>query len=257
MKEDSAISTLLQVQDVSRRYGGLTAVDQVSLSLPAGARQALVGPNGAGKTTLLNLIAGDVRPSAGTIRLEGRNLTRARQAARARAGIARTFQAPALWASATAAEHMVVAAWPHRRGRIWIGPRRYRALAQLGWQHLHDLGLAGFGDLPAEQLSHGQRRLLEIGVALAGNPRLLLLDEPAAGLVDADLDRLVALLNRLPAAVTLLLVEHNLDVVAAVAQTVTVLHEGQVLTAGTPAEISAHPQVRTVYLGTPAAGTPC
>jgi branched-chain amino acid transport system ATP-binding protein len=244
------VNALLHVQHVSRHYGGLAAVNRVSLTLPAGARRALIGPNGAGKTTLLNLIAGDMLATEGTIRFAGRDLTRARPAVRARAGISRTFQAPALWASTTAVEHLVVAAMPHQPKRIFIGPRRYGHLNRLAWERLSNLGLNALGHVPANQLSHGQQRLLEIGVALAGEPRLLLLDEPAAGLVDADLDRLVTLLNRLPDTMALLLVEHNLDVVSAVARTVTVLHEGRVVTTGTPADISSDPEVRDVYLGT-------
>ncbi|WP_433241227.1 ABC transporter ATP-binding protein [Streptosporangium sp. CA-135522] len=245
------MTALLAATGLARSYGSLRAVDRVDLDLSAGARRALIGPNGAGKSTLLNLIAGTVRPSAGRIRLAGRDITRAGPAARARLGVARTFQTPAVLDSLTALENLVVAAWRHTgAGRRWRESRR-REPARLGL--LDTLGLGAQAHLTAGSLSHGQRRLLEIAVALAAEPSVLLLDEPAAGLGDADLPRLLAALRRLPAEMAVLLVEHNQDLVTAFADTVTVLHHGQVLATGTPQEIHVHPAVAEVYLGTPQA----
>ncbi|MFF5207140.1 ABC transporter ATP-binding protein [Streptosporangium sp. NPDC000396] len=243
------MTALLDVTGLVRRYGPLVAVDHVDLHLPAGARHALIGPNGAGKSTLLNLIAGTVRPSAGRVRLAGRDITRAGPATRARLGIARTFQTPAVLDSLTALDNLAVGAWRHTgvRRRWRESRRREPARRDL----LDALGLGAQAQLAAGTLSHGQRRMLEIAVALVAEPAVLLLDEPAAGLGDDDLPRLLAALHRLPAAMAVLLIEHNQDLVTAFADTVTVLHHGQVLATGTPQEIHGHPAVAEVYLGTP------
>jgi len=244
---------------VCRRFGGFVAVDGVSLTLRPGDRHALVGPNGAGKTTLLDLLAGTVTPSAGRIRWRGRDITRWGPARRARAGIARSFQTPVAIATLSTVENLVLGAWPHllgptfspsAAGRRWSVGRRYRWLRERVLALAEELGLAGCLDTPARQLSHGQRRLLDLGMALAGRPAVLLLDEPAAGLHGtAELDRLLGLLQRLPSSLALLLVEHHLDVVAALATTVTVLDRGRVLASGTPAQVGTADEVRRVYPG--------
>jgi branched-chain amino acid transport system ATP-binding protein len=215
---------ILRVSGLRRVFAGVAAIDGVTLTLAAGERHALIGPNGAGKTTLLNLIAGTVRADAGTVCWHGVDITRRGPAHRARAGIARTFQAPTVVPTLSTRDNLVLGAWPHVR-RPRYGQLRARAT-----DHLRRLGLADQAETPAAALSHGQRRLLDIGVALAGGPRLLLLDEPAAGLDGGgDLDRLLCLLAELPAGMTVLLVEHHLDVVAAVASTVTLLDRGRVV----------------------------
>jgi branched-chain amino acid transport system ATP-binding protein len=244
------VTALLSISRATRCYGNLTALDQIDLDLPEGARHALIGPNGAGKTTLLHLIAGTIRPTSGRIRFAGRDITRLDPARRARLGIARTFQTPAVCASLSALDNLVLGGWTRATGRraAWW-PARYRQLAARGRELLDRLGLADLAGQPAGSLSHGQRRLLEIGTALAARPRLLLLDEPAAGLTAADLPRLVACLRHLPAPVAVLLVEHHLDLVTEVAGTVTVLHHGRHLVTGPPGQVMAAPAVADLYLG--------
>jgi ABC-type branched-subunit amino acid transport system ATPase component len=248
---DEVVTTLLKVAGAIRRYGRLLAVDRVDLALSEGARHAVIGPNGAGKTTLLHLIAGTVKPNAGQVWIFGREVTRLTPARRARLGIARTFQTPAVCQSLTVLDNVVLGAWVHAGGgRSNWWPARYQRLTGRSMAMLDSLGLAELADRPAGSLAHGQRRLLEIGAALAARPRLLLLDEPAAGLTDADLPRLLDCLRQLPAHVAVLLVEHHLDVVSTVADTVTVLHRGRVVTTGSPREVATDPAVTSLYLGT-------
>jgi branched-chain amino acid transport system ATP-binding protein len=243
------VTELLDIEGLSRRFGSLVAVDRVDLRIPAGVRHALIGPNGAGKTTLLDLVAGATRPDSGRIRLGGRDITRLSPARRARLGIGRIHQRPAVWSSLTALDNVVVAGWCHAGGwRSACQPGRFRELIREPATDLLDrLGLAGNAAVPAGHLSHGQRRQLEIAMALAGGPQLLLLDEPAAGLSTAELDRLRSLLVELPDTVTLLLVEHRLDLVYALADTVTVLCDGRLVATGTPEEISRSPAARRAY----------
>lgn len=236
---------LLSVTGLTCRFGRLVALDGVDLALPEGERRAVIGPNGAGKTTLVNALTGAVRPVRGRVWLAGRDVTTAGPARRARAGVARTFQTPALADSLTALENVLLGL---RRGAGRPG-RRERVLRAL--RELDALGIGRLAGVPAGELGHGQRRLLEIAVALAARPRLLLLDEPAAGLTDADLPQLLGVLGRLPERVTVLLVEHHLDVVTAVADTVTVLHQGRVLATDKPSMIATHPAVAEIYLGKP------
>ncbi|MFJ3935097.1 ATP-binding cassette domain-containing protein [Streptomyces parvus] len=250
---------VLDLTRLTRRYGTLTAVDDVSLRLPAGARHAVIGPNGAGKTTLLNLIAGTDRPDHGTIALGGADITRTATATRSRLGIARSFQQPSVIAELSVLDNVVLAGWPHhpkRRG-AWRSPSRYRQHKESAGRHLETVGLADLARRPAATLSHGQRRMLDLAAALAGAPRLLLLDEPAAGLTDGDIGRLLGILGGLPASVAVVLVEHHVEVVAQIASTVTVLAAGKVLVTGETQEVLAHPEVRDAYHGTgsPAAVT--
>jgi branched-chain amino acid transport system ATP-binding protein len=237
------MSVLLSAAGLTCRFGRLAALDGVDLDLAVGERRAVIGPNGAGKSTLVNLLTGTVRPSGGRITFAGRDITTAHPARRARLGIARTFQTPALADSLTALDNVIIGA------RRQPGPRREGG-ALYAVRQLAILGIARTAHTPAGRLSHGQRRLLEIAVALAARPRLLLLDEPAAGLTDSDLPRLLDCLHRLPDRVTVLLVEHHMDVVTAVATTVTVLHHGRVLATGTPTAVATNPKVAEVYLGT-------
>lgn len=249
---------VLDLTHLTRRYGSLTAVDDVSLRLPAGARHAVIGPNGAGKTTLLNLIAGTDRPDHGTIALDGADITRTATALRSRLGIARSFQQPTVISELTVLDNVVLAGWPHhpkRRG-AWRSPSRYRLHTASAGRHLETVGLADLAHRSASTLSHGQRRMLDLAAALAGNPRLLLLDEPAAGLTDGDIGRLLGILGGLPASVAVILVEHHVEVVAQLATTVTVLAAGRVLVTGPTQEALAHPEVRDAYhrTGTEARG---
>lgn len=242
---------VLDLIRLTRRYGTLTAVDDVSLRLPAGARHAVIGPNGAGKTTLLNLIAGTDRPDHGTIALDGTDITRTPMAKRSRLGVARSFQQPSVIAELSVLENTVLAGWVHhpRRRGAWRSPSRYRLHTESAGRHLETVGLADLAHRPAATLSHGQRRMLDLAAALAGNPRLLLLDEPAAGLTDGDIGRLLGILGGLPTSVAVILVEHHVEVVAQLASTVTVLTAGKVLVTGPTQEVLAHPEVRDAYHG--------
>jgi branched-chain amino acid transport system ATP-binding protein len=224
------VADLLTLVDVTRRYGDLVAVDAVNLSLARGERRALIGANGAGKSTLLDLVAGTTRPHAGRIVLDGRDVTRLGPVRRARLGVARTHQRPAVWPSLSALDNIVVARWPHAGGvrRLYSPARLRRHLVQPSLRLLDSVGLGGLVGVPAGELSHGQRRLLEIGLALAGKPRLLVLDEPAAGLWPAEVEHLANLLGKLPAGTTVLLAEHHLEFAYALADSVTVIREGVV-----------------------------
>jgi len=237
---------LLATEAVRRRYGSLAAVDGVDLAVEAGTRHALIGPNGAGKTTLLDLVAGGARPDAGRIRLAGRDVTALGPARRARLGIGRTHQRPAVWPTLSTLDNMVVAGWRSPAARTGRGGRTNR-LRRDAADLLDRLGLTAAAGTPAGHLSHGQRRQLEIAMALFGEPRLVLLDEPAAGLAAPDLRRLWDLLADLPRTVTVLLVEHRLDLVYALADTVTVLRAGRVVDSGPPAEIRRSGAARLAF----------
>ncbi|WBB67991.1 ATP-binding cassette domain-containing protein [Micromonospora sp. WMMD812] len=242
------MTPLLAARGITVRYGSLAALDAVDLRVDHGQRHALIGPNGAGKTTLLDVIAGATRPAGGRVRLAGRDVTRRGPAARARRGVGRIHQRPAVWSTLTVTENVQVAALPHaaRPGRWQPGAAR-RAARRTAGTLLDRVGLADLAALPAGQLAHGQRRQLEIAMALAGRPRLLLLDEPAAGLSATEVGRLVDFLRELPRAVAVLLVEHRLDLVYELCDTVTVLRDGRTLAAGTPDEIRASDLVRRAY----------
>jgi len=243
-------AAVLACTGLARAFGALRAVDGVDLSLPAGARHALIGPNGAGKSTLFQLLAGGLKPSAGRVWLDGRDVTRLSDARRARLGIGQTFQHSSLFLSMTAAENVTLAA-ERMLGRPWAPvPRARPALRQRVDELLADVNLLDRRAVPVAALSHGECRQLELAVALATAPRVLLLDEPAAGMSPAESERLVELIHRLPAAITLLFVEHDLDLVFRIAKRVTVLHLGKVLVSGTPEEVRGSAEVQEAYLGT-------
>jgi len=247
---DSRSAAVLACTGLVRVFGALRAVDGVELALPAGARHALIGPNGAGKSTLFQLLAGGLRPTAGRVWLDGRDVTRRSDAGRARLGVGQTFQHSSLFPSMTAADNVALAA---RRaiGAPWSPvPRRSPALTARVEQLLDDVDLLARAGAAVAALSHGECRQLELAVALATAPRVLLLDEPAAGLSPAETERLAALIRRLPAAIALLFVEHDLDLVFQLATRVTVLHLGRVLVSGTPEEVRGSAEVQEAYLGT-------
>jgi branched-chain amino acid transport system ATP-binding protein len=216
---------------------------------PHAARHALIGPNGAGKTTLFRLVTGTLRPDSGTVTLGGRDVTHLSEVRRCRLGMSQTLQHPRPFASMTAAEAVVLAVQRHGHGPVVPWPRRRPAVRARADELLVRVGLAGRGDVGVPQLAHGERKQLEVALALACRPSLLLLDEPAAGMSAAERARLVALLADLPREVTVLFVEHDLDVVFALADAVTVLHLGEVLLSGSPHEVRASAAVREAYLG--------
>lgn len=240
----------LELQGVSRRFGGLVAVREVSLALQPGERRAIIGPNGAGKTTLFNVITGELRPTAGTIRFLGRDVTHLPPYQRIRLGLARTYQTPLVFPRLSVADNLYLAVRGVRPWRLSLRlPRRsdpeFREVEELAER----VGLGHALRALAGALSHGEQRQLEIGMALASRPKLLLLDEPAAGLSPGEREQLALLLQGLDPRMTVLLIEHDMDVAFQVVQRVTVLHEGSVIAEGTPEEIAANPVVQAVYLG--------
>jgi ABC-type branched-subunit amino acid transport system ATPase component len=237
---------LLRCADVHHRYGALTVLRNVRLTVAAGDRHALIGPNGAGKSTLLKLIAGEERPSAGRVHYLGRDVTREPAHRRARAGIARSFQHSTLLGSLTVRQNVVLALSGGRVLTRHNDPRRRTEADAV----LASVGLGELSEAPAGVLSYSQCRRLEIAVALAARPRLLLLDEPAAGMSAEERHGLVELLRAVPPTVTVVFVEHDLDVVFDVATRVSVLHLGEVLLTGSPAEVRRSAQVQEAYLGT-------
>ncbi|MGH3588013.1 MAG: ABC transporter ATP-binding protein [Pseudonocardia sp.] len=242
--------TALRCAGLSRAFGALTAVDGVDLVVEPGARHALIGPNGAGKSTLFKLVTGTMRAHAGTVELDGRDVTRLTDVARCRLGMSQTMQHASLFASMTAAETVELAAGRHAGGRIVPFPRRQLVVRERATELLAQVGLAERRDVRVPALSHGERKQLEVALALACRPSLLLLDEPAAGMSTAESARLLELLAGLPREVTVLFVEHDLDLVFSLADAVTVLHLGRVLLSGTPDEARASEAVREAYLGT-------
>lgn len=235
---------------VGRAFGALKAVDEVDLVVEPGARHALIGPNGAGKSTFFKLVTGTIKADAGRIELAGRDVTRLSEVKRSRLGMSQTLQHSSLFPSMTAVETLTLAIRRHTAGgTIPPWPRREPGLRDRAEELLADVGLAGRGDTAVPSLSHGERKQLEVALALACRPSLFLLDEPAAGMSPAERSRLVELLSGLPPEITVLFVEHDLDLVFALADAVTVLHLGRVLLSGTPADVRASDAVREAYLG--------
>ena len=240
---------LLSLSGVGRAFGALKAVDDVSLDVPAGARHALIGPNGAGKSTLFKLITGSLPVSTGSVVLAGSDITRLPEHQRARRGISQTLQHSSLFLTQTVLQNVLLAAQRQHGSRRSLVPRRQSAAQDRARALLADVGLEHRTEVPVATLSHGERRQVEVAVALACEPRLLLLDEPAAGMSPAESARLVGLLRSLPETVTLVIVEHDLDVVFALAGSVTVLHLGQVLLTGSPDQVRTSEAVQEAYLG--------
>jgi branched-chain amino acid transport system ATP-binding protein len=240
----------ISTASVTVRFGAVAALQDVTLEVPSGERRALIGPNGAGKTTLFDVITGARRPTSGRVLLAGTDVTPLSTWRRARLGLARTFQRSALFPNLTAAQNLALAvrARMHSGWRIWPSRLERNVAAEVS-SRLNAAGLATLAQRRASTLAHGEQRALEIELALASQPRLLLLDEPMAGLSGAERQAAVTRLRSLPEQVTLVLVEHDLDVVFAVAQRISVLDHGVVIADGTPAEIRADHRVQEVYLG--------
>ncbi|RSM86626.1 ABC transporter ATP-binding protein [Kibdelosporangium aridum] len=238
----------LQCHGLRRQFGALKAVDDVSLAVADGARHALIGPNGAGKSTLFKLITGLLRSDGGRVELAGQDVTKASEVRRCRLGISQTLQHASLFPTMSAAENVVLAVQRHESRISWL-PRRQRPVHDRAALLIDQVGLAGRGSVTVSSLSHGERKQLEVALALACWPKLLLLDEPAAGMSAAERARLVALISGLPSEITVLFVEHDLDLVFELADTVTVLNLGRVLLSGDPSEVRASEEVRQAYLG--------
>ncbi len=230
---------VLSVTGLRKRFGGILAVDDVSLDLAPGELHAVIGPNGAGKTTLIHLLSGALPPSAGTIRLEGRDITGLAMHRRVRLGLARSYQITSLFPSFTVLENLALSIQGAGGGH---DPARARA-------GLEAVGLAHRADQRAGALAHGERRQLELGLALATGARILLLDEPMAGMAAEEAARIVGLIEALKGRRTILLVEHDMDAVFRLADRITTLVYGRVIASGAPDEIRRHPEVRRAYLG--------
>jgi branched-chain amino acid transport system ATP-binding protein len=242
---------VLALEGVVRRFGGLTAVDGVSLTLGPGRRLAVIGPNGAGKTTLFRLIAGDMGVSAGRVELLGRDVTRMPAHRRARLGLARTFQVSNLFSGLSVIDNVRLAAQAREPGRwrFWAPIRAGDRVGAAAMAALERVGLGvRAGDRVAD-LSHGEQRQLEVALALATEPKLLLLDEPAAGLPAGERARLRDLLGSLPPSLPLVLIEHDMTLALSLADEVLCLHNGRVIAHGSPAEVRADDTVQAVYLG--------
>ena len=241
----------LQVVGLRKNFGAIQVATDINLSLPRGARHALIGPNGAGKTTLLNLITGVMKPSAGRVLLDGEEITALSQAARTRRGIARTFQVNQLFRGLTVIENVYLAI-AERTGacnRLWRPAGGERAVIGQALDHLESLDLIADARKPVRELPYGRQRLVEIAIALAQRPKLLLLDEPAAGVPSSENNLILDAIARLDPDITILIIEHDMDVVFRFARRITVLVAGAVLSEGAPEEISSDPRVRAVYLG--------
>jgi branched-chain amino acid transport system ATP-binding protein len=240
----------LVLDGVTRAFGALRAIEDVSFSVAAGERRAILGANGAGKTTLFNVITGDFPATTGTVRFFGEDVTLAPAYDRIRMGLRRTYQSSLLFRDLTVRDNLFLAVRGVARGRyaFWRpGPRHASRVAVEDL--LERIRLTHIAETKISDLAHGQQRQLEIGMALAGAPRLILFDEPAAGLSPAERRELVQLLNALPRHLGFVLIEHDLDIALRVVDRVTVMHNGRVLKHGLPAEIEADPEVQAIYMG--------
>jgi branched-chain amino acid transport system ATP-binding protein len=247
-----AVALALSLSDVSKAFGGLRAVDGVSLQVRPGERRAIIGPNGAGKTTLFSLISGELPLTEGRITLFGRDITRVSPHRRAALGLARTYQITNLFPRLTVLENCLLAVQALMPVKLHLHRSlgRYPALFERARVVLGAVGLADKAGETVRNLSHGEQRQLEIALALAGAPKLLLLDEPTAGLSPAESHLMTALLKKLDPAITLLVIEHDMDVAFDLTNRVTVLHFGKVLADGLGDEVKANPLVQEIYLGT-------
>jgi branched-chain amino acid transport system ATP-binding protein len=240
----------LVLEGVTRTFGALRAVDGVSLTVAAGERRAIIGANGAGKTTLFNVITGDFPVTAGRVRFFGEDVTGWPAHDRIRQGLRRTYQSSLLFRDLSVEDNLFLAVRGVARGRFSLLRTRVAHASRAATRDLLErVRLTGVAAQPVAVLSHGQQRQLEIGMALAGAPRLILFDEPAAGLSPAERRELVMLLTALPAHMGFVLIEHDLEIALRVVERVTVMHEGRVLKEGTPAEIESDAEVQAIYMG--------
>ncbi len=242
---------ILETINLSKSFGALRAVANVNLGVNKGTIHSVIGPNGAGKTTLFNLLTGFLTPSSGKIAFQGRDITRFQAHKISRLGISRSFQITSIFPDLSVRENVRIALQSRTN-------MNYRFLKTLGKKDgleeksheiLSKIGLQDKGDLPARNLSHGEKRILDIGIGLSTNPQLLLLDEPASGLVGDEIVRLTTLVKDVSSHVTIVLVEHNIDVVLSISDRITVLYYGEVIAEGSPGEIQCNANVQEVYLG--------
>jgi branched-chain amino acid transport system ATP-binding protein len=243
--------TLLQVENLAKRFEGIVATDHIMLNVAAGELHAIIGPNGAGKTTLIAQLGGQLTPDSGRIRFDGHDITALPMYRRSRLGLARSFQITSLFLDLSVLDNVALAVQAHagHSFRFWRDARQEAELREPARAALERVGLNDRADLPASALSHGEHRQIELAMALVGSPRMLLLDEPMAGLGPEESARMVEMLRALKKELTILLVEHDMEAVFALADRITVLVYGRVIASGAPAEIRANAAVREAYLG--------
>ncbi len=241
---------ILRLQGIDRRFGGVLAVSDVDLTVGAGERRAILGPNGAGKTTLFNLISGEFPPTAGTVELFGRDVTEAPARTRAHMGLSRTFQTSRLFGGLSVEDNLYLAVLGVGKGHLrLVNNKRDVEMRDRARAMAETVGLTDRLEALVAELSHGEQRQLEVGMARVAEPKLMMLDEPAAGLSRAERVNLTELLLKLDPSITLILIEHDMDVALRVAEWVTMMHDGRVIVEGTPDEIRANETVHTLYLG--------
>jgi branched-chain amino acid transport system ATP-binding protein len=241
----------LETRKLCKSFGALTVADRIDFRLEPGARHALIGPNGAGKTTFVNMLMGALAPSSGEILLGGEEITRMNQSTRVRRGLGRTFQVTSLFRSLSVLDNVALAI-AERSGvatRLWRAASSHREIIEESRELLSGLGLADEAHTRVADLAYGKQRLVEIAIALGLKPKVLLLDEPAAGVPSEETEKILGTLERLPANIAILIIEHDMDLVFRFARRITVLVQGEVLVEGTPEEIAKDARVHQVYLG--------
>jgi branched-chain amino acid transport system ATP-binding protein len=243
--------SLLEVHNLVKQFGALRATDGVSLDVRPGETHAIIGPNGAGKTTLIGQLSGDLRPDSGRIRFDGRDVTPLRAPARSHLGLARSFQITSVYRDFTALDNVALAVQAHagHSYRFWRPAVHESALREPARRILHEVGLSERAEVLAANLAHGEQRQLEIAMVLATRPRLMLLDEPVAGMGAEESQRMVQFLATLKGRQTIVLVEHDMDAVFSLADRISVLVYGRIIATGAPEEIRVNPEVRAAYLG--------
>ncbi len=243
---------LLRAEGLTKAFGALTAVNAVTLEVQEGALHSVIGPNGAGKTTFFNLLTGQLTPTSGRIIFDGRDIAGTPPHKVAHLGIARSFQRTSIFPTLSIADNVWLAAFARQeswRGLAWRRADRYPELLDRALAALGEVGLGAKEGQPAREISHGEQRQLELAIALAATPRLLLLDEPAAGLSPDETQKMVALVGKLKRRYTIVLIEHKIGVVMSMSDRISVMHFGSVIAEGTPAEIQRNAEVRRAYLG--------
>jgi len=245
------MSSVLETRGLCKSFGALTVADQINFRLEAGSRHALIGPNGAGKTTFVNLLTGRLTPTSGQVFIGGQDVTALPQAERVRRGLGRTFQINSLFKKMTVLDNVALGVAERLKvaDKLWQPARAFNAVRDESMALLELLGIAADAGLRITDLPYGKQRLVEIAIALGLQPKVLLLDEPAAGVPSMESDRILQALDALPADIAILIIEHDMDLVFRFAKRITVLVQGEVLCEGTPQEIAADKRVHQVYLG--------